>query len=172
MIRTGFKRPDRIDPKTGEVRFSTFKKPVKETLGAKRPEAGKPGQLRKTELKRGPIKRKNRRARVGDNPRYLAFIRKQPCVVGGLRCKRSVPHHAIEMGGEELAGMASTAPDSDTVPLCVKHHRQFHLTQGFCKGWTKEQRRVFQQDEIIRLNAIWREHEELDVWQEPARKAV
>lgn len=76
------------------------------------------------------------------------------------------------MGGQQNRGLALKAPDSETLPLCDKHHTEFHLRQGFCKGWIDEQRRVFQQDEIDRLRGIWSDEQDLGVLQEPARQAV
>lgn len=128
--------------------------------------------LRTKPLRRTRMKWKPRRRRAGDDKRYLAWVRTHPCCVGGLRCKRAVAHHAIEMGGQDLAGMGSTAPDSETLPLCCRHHREFHLRQGFCKGWSDLRRRVFQQDEITRLRAIWFDLENLGVVQEPERQAI
>lgn len=110
-------------------------------------------------LRRTPFARKSRRPREGDDPKYLAWVRTHPCCVGGRSCQRSVAHHAIEMGGQELAGMGSTAPDSRTLPLCRLHHRQFHRRQGFCKDWSPNQRRVFQELEIERLRTIWADRE-------------
>lgn len=160
MKRTPFKRTSELrskefDPTTGERRFSTFASPTKESL------------------RRMRFKWKRRRPKKGDDPRYLRWVRKWPCVVGGRKCgKRSRAHHAIEMGGQQERGMSLKAPDSETLPLCEKHHTQFHLRQGFCKGWSDEQRRVFQQDEIDRLRAIWKDEQELGVTQEPMRKAI
>lgn len=159
LQRKPFARPSAVDPKTGKKRYSTFTEPVK-------------GLARTSGLTRTAMKRKPRRPKPGDDKKYLAFVRKQVCCVGGTRCKKASPHHAIEMGGQQERGMGLTAPDSETLALCSRHHRQFHLRQGFCKGWSDERRRVFQSDEISRLRQMWADLLELAVLQEPERRAV
>lgn len=160
MIRTGFKPPARIDPKTGEVRFSTFKKPVKAMLGTTKP------------IERTAMKRKARRAKPGDEPKYKAWIRLQPCVVGGELCGPADPHHVIDGHGGARKGMGQTAPDRFLLSMCRAHHNQFHAGTGFCKGWSDGKRREFQMQEVERFRAIWRDLQDLDVLQEPQRKAV
>ena len=50
------------------------------------------------------------------NPRYLAFIRTQPCCVcgstRGIEASHTGPH-----------GLGQKSPDSSAIPLCAKHHR-------------------------------------------------
>jgi len=50
------------------------------------------------------------------NPRYLAWIRKQPCCV--CRSTRS-----IEASHTGPHGIGQKSPDSSAIPLCAKHHR-------------------------------------------------
>ncbi len=68
--------------------------------------------------------------------------------------------------------MGQTAADKDSFPMCRKHHEEFHGGIGFCKGWDKDQRRSFQEQEIERFNTMYAEQQELGVLQEPARRAV
>jgi hypothetical protein len=50
------------------------------------------------------------------NPRYLAFIRTQPCCAcgstRGIEASHTGPH-----------GLGQKSPDSSAIPLCAKHHR-------------------------------------------------
>ena len=50
------------------------------------------------------------------NPRYLAWIRTQPCCVckitRGIEASHTGPH-----------GIGQKSPDSSAIPLCAKHHR-------------------------------------------------
>ena len=50
------------------------------------------------------------------NPRYLAWIRTQPCLVCGstrwIEAAHTGPH-----------GLGQKSPDTSAVPLCAKHHR-------------------------------------------------
>ena len=83
-------------------------------------------------MKRSYIKRKPRRPKPGDDPKYLKWIREQPCVV----CTRS----KAEMGPREWDasgpwrgcidpahfGRRYTAlkpPDKQALPVCRWHHR-------------------------------------------------
>ena len=50
------------------------------------------------------------------NPRYLAWIRTQPCCVCGSR-------KAIEASHTGPHGLGQKSPDSSAIPLCPKHHR-------------------------------------------------
>ena len=51
------------------------------------------------------------------NPRYLAWIRTQPCLVCGstrwIEAAHTGPH-----------GLGQKSPDTSAVPLCAKHHRE------------------------------------------------
>ena len=50
------------------------------------------------------------------NPRYLAWIRTQPCCVCGTK-------RAIEASHTGPHGLGQKSPDSSAIPLCPKHHR-------------------------------------------------
>lgn len=50
------------------------------------------------------------------NPRYLAWIRTQPCVVCGTR-------RGIEASHTGPHGLGQKSPDTSAIPLCSKHHR-------------------------------------------------
>jgi len=50
------------------------------------------------------------------NPRYLAWIRTQPCCVCGSK-------KAIEASHTGPHGIGQKSPDSSAIPLCAKHHR-------------------------------------------------
>ncbi len=41
--------------------------------------------------------------------------------------------------------------DRLSIPMCPRHHRQFHRGEGFFKAWTKEQKRVWQEERIEAL---------------------
>jgi hypothetical protein len=50
------------------------------------------------------------------NPRYLAWVRMQPCCVCGSR-------KAIEASHTGPHGLGQKSPDFSAIPLCAKHHR-------------------------------------------------
>lgn len=129
--------------------------------------------MRSKPMRRTRLKVKRRRAKPGDNRKYKAWIKGFPCVVvGSKRCGRADPHHMIDGHGEQRKGMGQTASDKDCFPLCRRHHDDLHDGTGFCKGWSKEKRRIFQEQEIERFQAMWRDLQELDVLQEPLREAI
>lgn len=51
------------------------------------------------------------------NPRYLAFVRAQPCCVCGSR-------RGVEAAHTGPRGLGQKAPDSDAIPLCRGHHQK------------------------------------------------
>lgn len=57
------------------------------------------------------------------SPKYLAWVRKQPCCICGK--PDSVAHHIIGCGN--MGGMGMKAPDWATMSLCVSHHQKMHL---------------------------------------------
>jgi hypothetical protein len=50
------------------------------------------------------------------NPRYLAWIRTQPCCVCGSK-------KFIEASHTGPHGIGQKSPDTSAIPLCAKHHR-------------------------------------------------
>jgi hypothetical protein len=50
------------------------------------------------------------------NPRYLAWIRTQPCCICGSR-------KGIEASHTGPHGIGQKSPDTSAIPLCAKHHR-------------------------------------------------
>ena len=50
------------------------------------------------------------------NPKYLAWIRTQPCVVCGAR-------RGIEAAHTGPHGLGQKSPDTSAIPLCPTHHR-------------------------------------------------
>jgi len=50
------------------------------------------------------------------NPRYLAWIRTQPCLVCGAS-------RGIEASHTGHHGLGQKSPDTSAIPLCTRHHR-------------------------------------------------
>lgn len=146
LQRKPFARANAVDPKTGKKRYSTFAEPVK-------------GLARTSGLERSAMKRKPRRKHKGDDPKYLTWIRSLFCLVGGpkRRCCRGKidPHHMTGGHGDQKRGKGQTAKDRDALPVCRGHHDDFHAGRGFCRAWSKEGKRLWQEEEIIRLNRAY-----------------
>lgn len=87
----------------------------------------------------------------GSDPVYLAHVRNLPCRVlrvwvnSGVRfCEGdTVAHHA-----------GPKTNDSTAVPLCVKHHAQWHDLNGVFKGWKKADRRGWADRAIEDIRSI------------------
>lgn len=201
MKRSPF-RPKPFDPKTGDLRFSTFKRaPLdaardasdRSTLKRKTPLRAKPplpastpmglvSTIRRVALKRDheSLRRSKamRRARLvarikvrtveqGADLEYLAWVRTNPC----CRCGASAPshaHHEILNG----RGKSQKAPDARTLPLCFRCHDDFHAVRGRFAGFTREQRRDFQEVEITRLRQVHAGLLDHGIAQEPLPRAV
>lgn len=106
--------------------------------------------LRKTALRRSKFMSRNRETkqqqREGD-PVYLDWIRALHCCSCGAK-PPSHPHHST--GG----GMGQKSGDRETMPLCFRCHRDFHDGNGKFDGWTKAQRRLFQDLAVERYQRI------------------
>lgn len=157
MKRVAFK-PKPIDPKTGERRFGTFKRPTVATLSSSKP------------IERTAMKRRAPKARTvaqGADPEYLAFVRRQRCCA----CGSLPPNHAHHetLGGR---GKSQKAPDRRTLPFCFGDHDDFHLVRGRFNGWSREKRKAFQSAEIDRLNGVWDYFKAFGVLAEPLQQAV
>lgn len=84
---------------------------------------------------------------AGEDRAYLDWIRSLPCWVGGACLGAVQPHHRTG------AGKALRSHDHETIPLCAKHHDDFHTLRGYFYGWTKADRRSWQSEAIDLLNA-------------------
>jgi hypothetical protein len=76
-------------------------------------------QRRARPAKVAPIADGQRRPRVRDGG-YLAFLRRQPCVVGPIGCDGPTEAAHVRMG---VTGMGRKPDDQNAVSLCAAHHR-------------------------------------------------
>ena len=72
-------------------------------------------------IARKPIPRKRAKPRKGPtrDPKYLAFIRKQPCVA----CMGGAWLWPVEAAHIGVRGLGQKSSDLETIPLCAYHHR-------------------------------------------------
>jgi hypothetical protein len=76
---------------------------------------------------------------------HLTVIRSLPCCLArvegaGPCCGPVEAHHAKH----ERAGAKLKSPDATALPLCLRHHNDFHQLSGYFKGWRREQLRDWQ----------------------------
>jgi hypothetical protein len=78
--------------------------------------------------------------RVRD-PAHLAKVRKLPCIVGltypGCKGANQASHDDNGKG----AGLKTS--DTTCCSMCAAHHQQWTDHTGWCKGWSRESRRVW-----------------------------
>jgi hypothetical protein len=77
-----------------------------------------------------------------DSP-YTDYIHRLPCHI--CQAQPVEAHHRTG------AGLALRAHDREQIPLCYRHHREFHDAAGYFRGWLKEQRDQWQNAAIAKL---------------------
>lgn len=69
------------------------------------------------------------------DPAHLKAVAALPCALWATgRCFGDVCAHHVGVGG-----MALKSSDLETVPVCVRHHREAHDFTGWFKGYTRPQ---------------------------------
>jgi hypothetical protein len=104
------------------------------------------------EMKRTRMKQKPptpRTAEQGGDEAYLDFVRGLPCCVYGT----AAPSHAHHETGNGR-GKGQKAHDRRTMPMSARAHREFHDGKGYFEYWTAEARRIWQDIEIQRVQAL------------------
>ena len=106
-------------------------------------------------MKRSPIKRKRRKAREGDDPKRLAFVRMLPCCVahddgGPYTCNGKIESHH-PLGLRWGKGMSTKSEDRFAIPLCAYHHSCFHVLPSNLGLHTREQRNGWQDAHVERV---------------------
>jgi len=81
------------------------------------------GLKRATAQKKKPL----RFGGIPQNPKYLAFIRTQPCILNGLATKFDLYRHVcsgvIEAAHTGMRGMKQKGADESALPMCCNAHR-------------------------------------------------
>ena len=99
---------------------------------------------RKTELRRSRMKRKPARRLTRPGPgsdlSYLEAVRKLPCLAP---LDISMPAASMCEGPVVAHHAGPKSNDSTGVPLCWKHHQNWHDLNGVFKGWMKSDRRLW-----------------------------
>jgi len=72
-----------------------------------------------------------KRRRIHDRA-YMARVRELPCCLFGEDCLGDVQAH-----NRTGAGLALKADDTETMPLCVRHHGDLEQSRGVCRSWDK-----------------------------------
>jgi len=108
------------------------------TTGLKFPKPPKREAKPRRPMKRSWIKRKRPRRlsrNLGD-PAYMAFVRTLPCAVkAGCSADCEGPIHA-----HHAVTRARGGKDDTCIPLCNRHHMQWHDANGVFAGMTRFER--------------------------------
>ncbi len=113
---------------------------------------------------------------------YLAWVRTQPCSACGSPGPNEAHHHtdgktSVEqsrsrnaLGGKR--GRGQKADDSETMALCLKHHRQLHDFSGFFSDFDNASRRAWQDARVAEHQARHELVAQERAADAPARKVV
>lgn len=88
------------------------------------------------------VTRKVRKPKPGDDPEWLADVRRVPCVICG---RPAVPHHR-----RHGVGRGQKAPDCDTAALCPDHHTDGGFGECIHQGTKTFEKRYGSEAELIR----------------------
>jgi hypothetical protein len=96
--------------------------------------------------------RKPRRVSTPEDRAYMDFIRTLACCAPMPHlCRGCIdPHHA-----GIKPGLGLKAPDDTCIPMCRRSHREWEDHAGQFRGWTREQRREWQDYQIVVYQAMW-----------------
>lgn len=107
--------------------------------------------MRRTRMVAKPPRRITRPC-PGSDPAYLERVRGLPCrAPAGQVIPSDYPFHS----GDVVAHHAGPkVNDSTAVPLCWKHHGEWHSANGAFKGWNKYARRMWAEVAIAETRRI------------------
>lgn len=92
---------------------------------------------------------------AGEDKVYTAWVRTRPCSARSMAnagdCFGGVQaHHA----GRDR-GLSQRAHDDTCIPLCVKHHQDWHSAAGPFRPLDKERRRQWSEQQIGAMRRLW-----------------
>lgn len=99
---------------------------------------------------------------AGDDPDYIAHLRKracavQPCnsfgVTGHHSTNGETEQHSKSLGGRR--GKGQRVSDRDAFSLCIRHHAEFHDARGHFRDWSKAERRLWQDEQVRRYREAY-----------------
>lgn len=86
-------------------------------------------------------------------PKYLEWLRRQPCALSGHGyCSEQVDAHH-RTGGK---GMGQKNDDSQAFSLCRQHHiHERHALAGYFRGWRKERIKAWESEQVDRARRLY-----------------
>lgn len=105
----------------------------------------------KLALKPKPMARATAKPRPGEDAEHLANVRRLPCCARSLdACMGPIQAHHHTHG----RGKGTKVADTETMPLCLKHHHDFHAATGAFKTMDQEARRAWQDAMVEQTKAL------------------
>jgi hypothetical protein len=100
---------------------------------------------------------------MADKP-YLQWLHGQPCAMQPCGAATQAHHstnapaeqHGKSLGGRR--GKSQRPDDAHAFPLCLRHHGQFHDASGPFRGWDREARRAWQDEQVRWHRERWESH--------------
>ncbi len=126
--------------------------------------------MKRTPLRRSPMRRGTRRSRYARRQRDFAFmgwVKTQPCSV--TEDWPAFPVEPTPCGGEieadhmGMRGLSRKAADDTCAALCTQHHRERTDHSGAFKTLTREQARAWRERQILRTQVQYAESRGLEV---------
>jgi hypothetical protein len=98
-------------------------------------------------MRRGPSRRSLNRTLAA--ALYVRWVHGRPCVLDAAHaCAGPIQQsHGRNLDGP--TGMGRKESDFDSVPMCRGCHEQWEQYKGAFAGWTREQRRLWMQAQIV-----------------------
>lgn len=84
---------------------------------------------------------------------YMAAVRAMRCCVGRLEPGFCSPGGVEAHHAGERPGVGLKAPDNTCIPLCRRHHAEWHAASGYFRGWDRARRRIWADDRIAETQA-------------------
>jgi hypothetical protein len=120
---------------------------------------------------------------MAGDPKYLAWLRKQPCACQPCADSQCDANHSTvaptyapgerqpkQLGGRRGKGQKSA--DYYAFSLCRRHHGQFHDVRGYFEGWTSDDLERWQNEQSAAYRARYEAGEEFQPAHAPKPKSV
>jgi hypothetical protein len=89
----------------------------------------------------------------GENLRFVLWVKTLPCCAHSFDPTCSAGYVEAHHAGDRPFGRK--AHDETCIPLCTKHHREWHDAGGVFRFWKKDQRRSWRDEMVAKTTAAF-----------------